>query len=132
MVVIKIDSLSPVPIYMQLRNQVILGIASKQLAVGEALPSARRLAADLGINLHTVNKSYALLCDEGYIAIDRRKGTFVSQPIKNEAEISVILSEKLVLAAAVAISHSIDEKEFINLCISNYKKAQEKSNQEGQ
>jgi len=131
MVVIKIDSMSPVPIYMQLRNQVILGIASKQLIPGEALPSARRLAADLGINLHTVNKSYALLSDEGYIAIDRRKGTFVSQPVKNEAEIYVILSEKLLLTAAEAISHSINEKEFINLCSSNYKKAQDIS-KEGQ
>jgi DNA-binding transcriptional regulator YhcF (GntR family) len=127
MVVIKIDSLSPVPIYMQLRNQVILGIASKQLVPGEALPSARRLSADLSINLHTVNKSYALLSDEGYIVTDRKKGTLISHPNKNETEIKTLLSEKLLLAAAEAISHSIDENEFINLCLDNYNKAKLKS-----
>ena len=130
MVVIKIDSLSPTPIYMQLRNQIVLGIASKQLVPGEALPSARRLAADLGINLHTANKSYALLSDEGYIAIDRRKGTFVSKPDKNEAEINVLLSEKLLLTAAEAISNSVDENDFINLCLKNYKKAQNNSKED--
>jgi GntR family transcriptional regulator len=125
MVVIKIDSLSQIPIYMQLRNQVILGIASNQLKEGESLPSARRLSADLGINLHTVNKSYALLSDEGYIATDRRKGTFVSHPVKGEKELKEKLSDNLLMAAAEAISHSITEEEYINLCSSNYKKAQQ-------
>ena len=121
--VIKIDTLSPVPIYMQLRNQVIIGIASKKLETGEALPSARRLSADLGINLHTVNKAYSILIDEGYIAIDRRSGTFVSQPGRNDEKIKSKLSESLYLTAAEAICHSVTEKDFIELCLINYKKA---------
>ena len=125
--VIKINTLSPEPIYMQLRNQVILGIASKKLETGEALPSARRLSADLGINLHTVNKAYALLIDEGYIAVDRSKGTFVSQPVKTGDEINALLSDNLSLAAAEAICHSVGEEEFLDICKSNYIKAQAKT-----
>ena len=128
--VIKIDTLSTVPIYMQLRNQIILGIASKKLENGEALPSARRLSADLGINLHTVNKAYAQLIDEGYIAVDRRKGTFVSQPVKTEDDIKTMLSDNLCLAAAEAICHSVNEKDFIDICLRNYKKAQNNSSNE--
>lgn len=121
--VIKINTLSPVPIYTQLRDQVVLGIASNKLELGEALPSARRLSADLGINLHTVNKAYSLLIDEGYIAVDRRKGTFISKPQRKEDEIKSLLSDKLLLAAAEAICHSITEKDFIEICSKNYNKA---------
>ena len=124
LLVITIDTVSPTPIYMQLRNQVVLGIASRQLETGEALPSARRLSADLGINLHTVNKSYTLLSDEGYIATDRRKGTFISHPVKSVKEIKSMLSEKLRLAAAEAICHSVNSDEFIDLCLSNFNKIQ--------
>lgn len=53
------------PLYMQIRSQIIAGIARGDLAAGDALPSVRRLASDLGINLHTVNKAYAVLRDEG-------------------------------------------------------------------
>ena len=125
--VIKIDTLSPVPIYMQLRNQVILGIAAKKLETGEALPSARRLSADLGINLHTVNKAYALLINEGYVAFNRSRGTFVSQPVKTGDEVTALISDNLCLAAAEAICHSVNEKEFLNMCQRNYIKAQAKT-----
>ena len=51
-----------------------------ELSLGDALPSVRNLASDLGINLHTVNKAYALLRDEGYVEMKGRKGAFVAQP----------------------------------------------------
>ncbi|MCL2287291.1 MAG: GntR family transcriptional regulator [Firmicutes bacterium] len=118
---IQIDTLNPLPIYEQLRNQIVLGIASKQLAPGEELPSVRRLAADLGINFHTVNKAYSMLCDEGYIVVDRRKGALVSTDIKLTDDFNGTLSQKLYLAAAEAICHGISEEEFIQLCVKNYK-----------
>ena len=57
MVMIEIDFQSDEAIYIQLRNQIILGIATSSLQEGEALPSVRQLADDIGVNMHTVNKA---------------------------------------------------------------------------
>lgn len=76
--VITIDKLSDTPLYLQLRNQVIAGIAAGELRPGDALPSVRSLAEDLGINLHTVNKAYATLRDEGYVILLGRRGAYVA------------------------------------------------------
>ena len=73
---VRIDQALDVPLYQQLRNEIVRGIAQEELA----LPSVRNLASDLGINLHTVNKAYALLRDEGYVEMKGRKGAFVAQP----------------------------------------------------
>ena len=62
---IVIDQMSEEPIYQQIRTQVIGAIATGELSPGESLPSVRSLARDLGVNLHTVNKAYAVLRDEG-------------------------------------------------------------------
>ncbi len=75
---IQIDFNSDVAIYMQLRNQIILGIATSKIAEGETLPSVRQLADLIGINMHTVNKAYTVLKQEGFVSIDRRKGAVVS------------------------------------------------------
>ena len=123
MVIIEINTLDSSPIYEQLRDQIVLGIASKQLSPGEALPSVRRLAADLGINFHTVNKGYAMLCDEGYIVMDRRKGAVVARDIKTGEEFFSRLSARLLLAAAEAACHGLREKEFIALCVTHYQNA---------
>lgn len=77
---VRIDQALDVPLYQQLRNEIVRGIAQEELAPGDALPSVRNLASDLGINLHTVNKAYALLRDEGYVGVKGREGAFVSQP----------------------------------------------------
>ncbi|MDR6724035.1 DNA-binding transcriptional regulator YhcF (GntR family) [Paenibacillus amylolyticus] len=76
--IIQLDMQSELPIYSQLVNQIIEGIASGQLQLGEALPSVRNLAADIGVNLHTVNKAYTLLKQDGYIQVHRQKGVVVN------------------------------------------------------
>lgn len=73
--VIKIDFQSDEALYIQLRNQIILGIATSRIQEGDELPSVRQLAEDVGINMHTVNKAYAVLRQEGFLTIDRRKGS---------------------------------------------------------
>lgn len=78
MMVIEIDFNSDQAIYMQLRNQIILGIASSQFEEGEALPSVRQLADMIGINMHTVNKAYSVLKQEGFIKVDRRRGAIIA------------------------------------------------------
>jgi GntR family transcriptional regulator len=120
---IVINTLDTSPIYEQLRNQIVIGIASKGLAQGEALPSVRRLAADLGINLHTVNKSYAMLCDEGYLVMDRRKGAVVAQSQESKDAFLSKLSNDLILSAAESICHGMAENTFIALCKESYLRA---------
>lgn len=75
--IIELDMQSEVPIYTQLVHSIIEGIASGQLQLGEALPSVRGLASDIGVNLHTVNKAYTLLKQEGFIQVHRQKGVVV-------------------------------------------------------
>ena len=72
--VIKIDFESEEAIYVQLKNQIILGIATDRIREGDSLPSVRQLADNIGINMHTVNKAYSVLRQEGFIKLDRRKG----------------------------------------------------------
>lgn len=75
--IIKIDFNSDEAIYIQLMNQIIMGIATSQIREGDPLPSVRQLADTIGINMHTVNKAYSILKQEGFITIDRRKGAVI-------------------------------------------------------
>lgn len=75
---LKLDFGSDVPIYMQIRNQIVLSVAQGQLGVGERLPTIRALSEECGINMMTVSKAYQLLRQEGYITTDRRSGAVVS------------------------------------------------------
>lgn len=75
---IEIDFNSEKAIYIQLCNQIILGIATSKLQEGENLPSVRQLADTIGINMHTVNKAYSVLKQEGFVTIDRRRGAVIS------------------------------------------------------
>ena len=75
---IEIDFNSDEAIYIQLRNQIIVGIATDRIREGDPLPSVRQLAENIGINMHTVNKAYAVLKQEGFIQLDRRKGAVIA------------------------------------------------------
>ena len=79
--IIKIDFESEEAIYIQLRNQIIMGIATDRIREGDSLPSVRQLAENIGINMHTVNKAYAVLKQEGYIKLDRRRGAVIALDI---------------------------------------------------
>lgn len=74
------DFASDVPLYQQLRNQIVLGIASGRLRPGERLPTVRALAEESGVNTMTVSKAYQLLKAEGYLTTDRRSGTVIAAP----------------------------------------------------
>lgn len=75
---IEIDFNSDEAFYIQLRNQIIIGIATSALQEGESLPSVRQLAENIGINMHTVNKAYTVLKQEGFIQLDRRRGAVIA------------------------------------------------------
>ena len=82
--IICIDQKAEEPLYLQIRNQVIAAIARGELVPGAALPSVRALASDLGINLHTVNKAYAVLRDEGYVLMRGRSGAYIADPCEDD------------------------------------------------
>ena len=73
-----IDFNSDEAIYVQLCNQIIIGIATDRIRQGDSLPSVRQLADNIGINMHTVNKAYTILKQEGFVKLDRRRGAVVS------------------------------------------------------
>lgn len=117
---IAVDAESEQPIYLQLREQIITGIATGRLQPGEALPSVRRLASDIGINLHTVNKTYTLLRDEGYILMDTRRGAEVASPPKADEAFRERLCYHLEQLAAEAVCHGLGEEDFLAGCKKAY------------
>ena len=76
--ILEVDFNSEEALYIQLRNQIIVGIATNRLKEGESLPSVRQLAESLGINMHTVNKAYTVLKHEGFVKVDRRRGAVIA------------------------------------------------------
>ena len=74
----EVDFNSEEALYIQLRNQIIVGIATNRLKEGESLPSVRQLAESIGINMHTVNKAYTVLKQEGFVKVDRRRGAVIA------------------------------------------------------
>lgn len=86
--IIRINELSDIPIYMQIRNQIVMGISSGELEGGEQLPTVRALAMEMGINTMTVSKAYQLLKTEGYIMTDRKNGARIRTSIKQQGIIS--------------------------------------------
>ena len=99
MMVIEIDFNSEEALYMQLRNQIILGIASSQFEEGEALPSVRQLADRIGINMHTVNKAYSVLKQDGFIKVDRRRGAVIALSVDKIRAMEEMQSELQVTLA---------------------------------
>ncbi|NMB08086.1 MAG: GntR family transcriptional regulator [Tissierellia bacterium] len=120
---IKIDFESEMPIYEQLRRQIIMGIAKGALEKGEQLPSVRQLAEDIGINLHTVNKTYNVLKEEGYLVIDRRKGAMVRDIMpKANKEYSEHLQAEMEYIIANSYCRGLTKEDFLKLCGEIYDK----------
>lgn len=97
--IIEIDFNSDEALYLQLRNQIILGIATARIREGDELPSVRQLAGDIGINMHTVNKAYTVLKQEGYVKVDRRKGAVIAVDIDKMRAMEDMKKELRVLLA---------------------------------
>ncbi len=107
---IEIDFNSEEAIYIQLRNQIIMGIATSEIHEGESLPSVRQLAQTVGINMHTVNKAYSVLKQEGYIQLDRRRGAVISLDINKIEAIEKMRAQlRIVLARGLCKNISREE-----------------------
>jgi len=108
-----LDFNSEVPIYRQIRDQVVLGVAEGRLAAGERLPTIRALAEECGINMMTVSKAYQLLKQEGYIHTDRRCGTTVSA--KKPEILPDRIREDLLLALSEAKAAGVSAEDVFAL-----------------
>lgn len=109
---IEIDFNSDEALYIQLRNQIIMGIAKDILKDGESLPSVRQLANELGVNMHTVNKAYALLRQDGYVKLDRRNGAVISVSMENHVEHVQNMHSDMEMIVAQAICKDISLAEM--------------------
>lgn len=112
--VIEIDFNSEEAIYMQLTNQIIMGIATSRLREGDALPSVRQLAETIGINMHTVNKAYSLLRQEGFVTIDRRRGAIICIDADKVRALQE-MKENLMVALARGCCRSVSREEVHQL-----------------
>ena len=108
--VLEIDFNSDEALYIQLRNQIIVGIATERIREGDSLPSVRQMADTIGINMHTVNKAYALLRQEGYITLDKRRGAVVNLGLdKRKAIESMTKDLRQIIARAKCNGMSAEE-----------------------
>ena len=124
--ILEIDFNSDEAIYVQLRNQIIMGFACEEFTDGESLPSVRQLAQVLGVNMHTVNKAYAILREEGYLKLDRRKGAVISvETLEKQQELASI-QDNLRMLVAEAVCKGVTEDEMNQLVHDMYQKLDRK------
>lgn len=110
LMILKIDFNSDEAFYLQLCNQIILGIATETFCEGDPLPSVRTLADQIGINMHTVNKAYSLLRQEGFVKLDRRRGAVICLDVDKLQAIEELRQNlNVVLARGICRNVSKDE-----------------------
>lgn len=97
--VIEVDFNSDEALYLQLRNQIIMGIATAKFREGDSLPSVRQLAELVGINMHTVNKAYTVLKQEGFVKVDRRRGAVIAIDVDKLRTVAELKKELRVILA---------------------------------
>lgn len=102
--IIKLNINSETPVYLQLRNEIIKGIALGEVNPGEKLPTVRDMAKQVGLNPMTVNKTYQILKEEGIVKTEGRNGVTVREDIvanelflsKINNEVELMVTESLV------------------------------------
>ena len=119
---IKLDTTSATPIYVQLRNQIVMGIGRGDLKIGEGLPTVRQMAEDVGVNTMTVNKTYTILKQEGYIEIDRRHGAKISPQVDLSGQFREKVENELTLLISESSLKGLSHDDFMELCTTIYNK----------
>lgn len=124
--IIRIEAESDIPIYTQLTNQIIEGIARGEIAPGDSLPSVRAFAADLGVNMHTVNKSYHELEKKGIIKIVPKSGAIISSKEQITEEKKHQITTELKPVIAEAFVSGMNKKDIQELVSSILEKMKER------
>ena len=112
--IIEIDFNSDEALYLQLCNRIIMGIATSQFREGDSLPSVRQLADTIGINMHTVNKAYTVLKQEGYVKVDRRRGAVIAIDVDRLRTLAE-LKQELRVTLAKGLCKNISRQEIHQL-----------------
>lgn len=99
---------------MQLRNQIIMGIATGSIREGDTLPSVRQLADHISINMHTVNKAYAVLRQEGFVKLDRRRGAVVAL-VSDKQQVLEEMKQEIAVDIAKGICKGVRREELHRL-----------------
>jgi DNA-binding transcriptional regulator YhcF (GntR family) len=107
---ITVDFDSGEAIYIQLYNQIIEAIAASRLREGESLPSVRQLANHVGVNMHTVNKAYAILKQDGYITLDRRRGAVIALDLNKIEAVDMMAKDLRTIIARAKCNHISTEE----------------------
>jgi len=106
----RLDLHSGVPVYRQLIDQVLGGIASGVLKPGDQLPTVRQVAVDLEINPNTVARAYREMEIRGVLDTQQGTGTFVSNQkveqdeVERERRLAQIVSEFVARAGAAGFT----------------------------
>lgn len=103
-------------IYEQLSMQIMIGVIRKDLQDGDMLPSVRSLAADLGVNMHTVNKSYHELEKKGLIQIIPKSGAVIrttNRKLSEEEKNRTLDSLKPIIVEALVLG--MNEEDILSL-----------------
>ncbi|WP_188496804.1 GntR family transcriptional regulator [Pullulanibacillus pueri] len=116
--ILELDLNSDTPIYLQIKEKIIEGIALKQLVPGEGLPSVRALASDLGVNMHTVNKAYQLLKQDGYLLIHRQKGVVIQPEGMPSVDNDYLekLKNRLQPLISESVCRGMTSEQFMRIC----------------
>ena len=117
--IVEIDFNSEEALYIQLINPIIIGIATDQIREGDTLPSVRQLADNIGINMHTVNKAYSVLKQEGFLRVDRRRGAVIALDTDKMRTISEMRRDLSVILAR-GVCKNVSREEVHNLVDSIY------------
>lgn len=117
--IVEIDFNSEEALYIQLINQIIIGIATDQIREGDTLPSVRQLADNIGINMHTVNKAYSVLKQEGLLRVDRRRGAVIALDTDKMRTISEMRRDLSVILAR-GVCKNVSREEVHDLVDSIY------------
>lgn len=112
--ILSIDFNSDEALYIQLRNQIIIGIATGRIREGDSLPSVRQLADNISINMHTVNKAYSVLRQEGFVKLDRRKGAVICLEA-DKHQVLEEMKEEIAVVMAKGICKGIRREEVHQL-----------------
>lgn len=116
---------SEIPVFKQIRNQIVMGISDGRLAPGEKLPTVRGLAEEIGINSMTVNKAYQLLKQEGYIIADRRNGVRVREEIEQTSGLTTEAEQELARLVSEAKIRGMSRNDFVALVDAYFEKGRQ-------
>src|SRR5215510_713872 len=106
----RLDMAIGVPVYRQIMDQVMAGIASGVLAPGNQLPTVRQLAVDLAVNPNTVVRAYRELEFRGVLDTQHGTGTFITQrkvkrnDVERQRQLNQLVADLVARAGAAGFT----------------------------